>query len=99
MSLRKDIVQRIYESKSQFLQFYRDLKNSVEKRLQAVRTEGFDIAIEASFIVDRDFRREFLNHINQRKRGPYKNTQDAEQELSQKIRETNWDELDRKSVV
>lgn len=94
MNLRKEIVQRIYESKSQFLQFYRDLKNSVEKRLQAVRTEGFDIAIEASFIVDRDFRREFLNHINQRKRGPYKNTQDAEQELSQRVRETNWDEFD-----
>lgn len=91
---RKEIVGRIYESKSEFLKFYRDLKISVEERLQAVRTEGFDIAIEASFIVDRDFRREFLNRIDQRKRGPYKNTQDAEQELSQKIRETNWDDLE-----
>lgn len=91
---RKEFARRIYQSKSQFLQFYRDLKISVEERLQAVRTEGFDIAIEASFIVDRGFRREFLNHINQRKRGPYKNTQDAEQELSQKLRETNWDEFD-----
>lgn len=91
---RKEIVKKIYESKSEFLQFYRDLKNSVEERLQVVRTEGFDIEIEASFIVDRDFRREFLNHINQRKRGPYKNTQDAEQELSQQIRETDWDKFE-----
>jgi hypothetical protein len=93
MKLRKDIVRRIYESKSQFLQFYRDVKNSVDERLQTVRTEGFDIAIEASFIVDRDFRRGFLNHIDQRKRGPYKNTQDAEQDLSQNMREANWDDF------
>lgn len=91
---RKEIVGRIYKSKSQFLQFYRDLKNSVEERLQAVRTEGFEIEIEASFIVDRDFRREFLNHINQRKRGPFKNDQDAQQELAQLIRETNWDDFE-----
>lgn len=91
---RRDIVQKIYESKSQFLQFYRDLKSSVEERLQAVRTAGFEIEIEASFIVDRDFRREFLNQINQRKRGPFKNDQDAQQELAQLIRETNWDDFE-----
>lgn len=91
---RKETVSRIYESKSEFLQFYRDLKNSVEERLEAVRTEGFDIEIEASFIVDRDFRREFLNHINQRKKGPYKNTQEAEQDLGSNIRETDWDDFE-----
>ena len=91
---RKAIVASVYESKSQFLKFYRDLKASVEERLQAVRTEGFDIAIEASFIVDREFRREFLNHIDQRKRGPYRNSQEADQELSQRIREANWDDFE-----
>lgn len=91
---RKDIVRQIYASKSEFLNFYRDLKTSVEERLQAVRAEGFEIAIEASFIVDRDFRRKFLDHIDQRKRGPYKNTQDAQQELSQLVRETDWDDFD-----
>ena len=94
LARRQEIVGKIYESKSEFLQFYRDLKNSVEEQLRAVRTEGFDIEIEVSFIVDRDFRREFLNHINQRKRGPYKNTQEAEQELGLNIRETDWDDFD-----
>ena len=94
MGQRKEIVQKVYESKSQFLQFYRDLKNSVEERLQAVRTGGFEIEIEASFIVDRDFRREFLNLIDLRKRGPFKSAQDAERDLSQKIRDTNWDDFE-----
>lgn len=91
---RRDIVRQIYASKSEFLNFYRDLKTSVEERLEAVRAEGFEIEIEASFIVDRDFRRKFLDHIDQRKRGPYKSTQDAQQELSQLVRETNWDDFD-----
>jgi len=91
---RRDIVRQIYASKSEFLNFYRDLKTSVEERLEAVRAEGFEIEIEASFIVDRDFRRKFLDHIDQRKRGPYKSTQDARQELSQLERETNWDDFD-----
>ncbi|MEX1196341.1 MAG: AAA family ATPase [Pseudohongiellaceae bacterium] len=91
---RKEAVGKIYESKSEFLQFYRDIKKSVEAQLEIVRTEGFDIEIEASFLVQRDFRREFLNHINQRKRGPYKNTQEAEQELGAIIRETDWDNFD-----
>ncbi len=91
---RSEIVQEIYRSKSQVLQFYRDLKNSVEERLQAVRTAGFEIEIEASFIVDREFRREFLNQINQRRRGPFKNDQDAQQELARLVRETNWDDFE-----
>ncbi len=63
----------------------------MEERLKVVRTDGFNIEIEASFVVNRDFRREFLNQINQRKRGPYRNTQEAERELGQNIRDTDWD--------
>ena len=93
LALRREILSNIYETKSEFLQFYRDLKNSVEEQLSAVRTEGFEIEIEASFVVDRDFRREFLNHIDQRKRGPYRSTQEAEQRFGAMIRETNWDDF------
>lgn len=97
ISVRTEIVEKIFESKSNVLKFYSDLKESVEGRLQAVRTEGFQIEIDASFIVDRDFRRQFLHHINQRKRGPFRNDQDAQQELARAIQETDW--CNAKSVV
>lgn len=91
---RQEIVAQIFESKNAVLRFYSDLKASVEDRLQAVRTEGFEIQIDASFVVDRDFRRQFLNHINQRKRGPYKNDQDAQQEIGKEVRHTNWNDVE-----
>lgn len=92
---RGDIVRVIYQSKSAVLQFYSDLKRSVEERLQSVRMEGFEIEIDASFVVRRDFRREFLNLINRTKRGPYRNRQDAEDIISAQLRETNWDDVDQ----
>src|SRR5690606_30945555 len=77
---RDAIVARIFESKNSVVRFYSELKKSVEERLRAVRTDGFEIQIDASFVVDRDFRRQFLNHVDQRKRGPYRNDMDAQQE-------------------
>src|SRR5690606_28486920 len=84
----------IFETKSKILRFYSDLKKSVEERLESVRTDGFAIQIDASFVVDHDFRRQFLTHIDQRKRGPYRNEQDAQQMIEQKLRETNWNEFE-----
>lgn len=91
---RRKIVEKIYQSKAAVLRFYSDLKSSVESRLEAVRAEGFEIEIDASFIVDRGFRREFLNHINQRKRGPFRNDQDAQQELARRLQETDWNDCE-----
>ena len=78
---RRELVKRVYASKNVVLGFYSDLQRSVEERLHTVRSEGFEIQIDASFVVDRGFRREFLNHVDQRKRGPFRNEQDAQQEL------------------
>ena len=78
------------------LKFYSDLKNSVEGRLGSVRSAGFDIQIDASFVVDRDFRREFPDLIDKRKKGPY-GEQDASQQLSQLVSDTDWSGAD--SVV
>lgn len=91
-SERQEIVREIYQSKHHVLQFYADLKKSVEDRLEAVRSEGFEIEIDASFIVDREFRREFLNLINQRKKGPFRNDADARQELERRLQDTNWND-------
>ncbi|WP_325230697.1 TrlF family AAA-like ATPase [Sphingobium sp.] len=91
-SERQEIVREIFQSKHHVLQFYSDLKKSVEARLEAVRSEGFEIEIDASFIVDREFRREFLNLINQRKKGPFRNDADARQELGRRLRDTDWND-------
>jgi len=91
---RTAIVKSIFESKNTVLNFYSELKLSVEGRLQSVRAEGFEIEIDASFVVDRDFRREFLNHINQRKKGHYRNDLDAQQEITRRIQETDWNDCE-----
>jgi len=87
---RGEILNNIYSSKREFLQFYQNLKNSVDEHLDAVRTDGFGIEIQASFILNKDFQREFLNQIDQRKRGPFRNNADAIQKLNAFISETEW---------
>ena len=87
---RRDIVREIFQSKNTVLTFYGELRSSVEERLKSVRTQGFEIQIDASFVIDPGFTREFLNHIDQRKRGPFRHSQDAQHELGQRIRSTDW---------
>ena len=94
MEARRQTLHDIFESKSKILRFYSDLKKSVEERLESVRTDGFAIQIDASFVVDHDFRRQFLAHIDQRKRGPYRNEQDAQQLIERRLRETNWNDFE-----
>lgn len=92
-TVRTAIVTDIFNSKRKVLQFYADLKQSVEDKLSKVRTEGFVVEIDASFVVDRDFRRKFLDLINRRKRGAFRDAQEAEAELSRRIAETNWNDV------
>ena len=91
---RHQLGAEIFESKTAILDFYGDVKQSVKERLQAVRTDGFDIEIDASFVMEHNFRRQFLNHIDQRKRGPNRNNQDAQKEIAALVGDTNWNELD-----
>lgn len=86
-------VAEIFDCKLKVLSFYADLKRSVESRLANVRTEGFSIEIDASFVVDRDLRRRFLELINRRRRGPFREAQDAESELNRRMGETDWNDV------
>ncbi|MDX9860734.1 MAG: hypothetical protein RBS99_07425 [Rhodospirillales bacterium] len=90
---RRNIVEAIFESKRQVLSFYADLKASVEERLSAVRTEEFLVAIEASFVADRTFSQAFLNLIDQRRKGPFRVTVDAQRELNARLGEVNWNDF------
>lgn len=91
-SERQAIVRKIFQSKHDVLKFYADLKESVKAPLETVRAEGFEIEIDASFVVDREFRREFLNRINQRKKGPFRNHEEANHDLGQRLQETDWND-------
>ena len=91
---RREIVRDIFQSKNIVLKFYGELRSSVEERLQSVRTEGFEIQIDASFVIQREFTREFLNHIDQRKRGPFRHDRDALHELGRRIQSTYWNDCD-----
>ena len=77
---RKNIVQEIFDNKEQILDFYSDLKKSVQSRLGAVRTDGFSVDIDASFVMDRNFPKHFLNHINKTKRGVFHGSNNPEED-------------------
>ncbi|SHI08061.1 hypothetical protein SAMN05443248_8011 [Bradyrhizobium erythrophlei] len=82
---RRAIVNEIFDAKRKVLRFYADLKRSVETRLAAVRADGFWIEIDASFVIDIDFRRKFLELINRRRRGVFRDAQDADAELTSSL--------------
>jgi predicted ATPase len=91
--VRRAIVSEIFDAKRKVLRFYVDLKRSVETRLATVRAEGVWIEIDASFVVDIDFRRKFLELVNRRRRGVFRDAQDADAELASSIAETNWNDV------
>jgi predicted ATPase len=94
-SFRANILAEIFGSKRRVLQFYSELKRSVEDKLADVRTDGFSIEIDASFVIDREFRRKFLDQINKRRRGAFKDAQEAEQELSRRLAGTDWNDVSK----
>lgn len=87
---RRKLVQEIFQSKHTVLDFYGELRKSVEGQLQSGPTDGFELEIDASFVVDRGFRREFLNHVDQRRRGPFRNDHDAQRELGHRVEGVEW---------
>ena len=89
---RREILREIFQSKNTVLHFYNELRRSVESRLKSTPTEGFELEINASFVVDGGFRREFLNHVDQRKRGPFRNDQEAQQELARRVQGVDWND-------
>lgn len=92
---RTKIARAIFESKSKVLSFYTDVKSSVEDRLKAVRAEGFEIEIDASFVIDREFRDKFLNGVNLRKKGAFRSggDDDGQKWLAALTLSTRWDDV------
>ena len=91
---RREISKAIFESKKKILDFYSDLKKSVEERLALVRTDDFYVEIDASFILDRTFLSSFLNFIDRRRRGPFQSANDPQQILNVQFSQVDWNDFD-----
>lgn len=91
---RKKLTQSIFNSKKKILDFYTELKKSVEDRLSAVRTDGFSVDIDAAFVLSSSFSQEFLGHINKKKRGFFQGASDSQLELKSMTSEVEWNDFE-----
>lgn len=92
--VRKEISKNVFESKKQILKFYSDLKQSVDERLGSVRTDEFSVDIDASFVLERTFFQEFLNHINKTRKGPFHGANEPEKVLKSLLADVDWNNFD-----
>ena len=91
---REKIVKEIFESKEHILKFYSDLKASVEDTLESAQRQEFSVNIDASFILDRTFPRDFLRHINKNRKGPFHGSNDSEKILKRLMDGVDWNDFD-----
>ena len=91
---RRQFVKQIFDSKKQVLKFYSDLKQSVEEKLSSVKTDEFSVDIDASFVLDRTFMQDFLNHINKKRKGPFHGANEPEKVLKSFLSEIDWNNFD-----
>jgi predicted ATPase len=90
---RKTIVERIVDSKKKILIFYSELRQSVEAKLSAVRTDDFAVEIDASFVLDQSFGDDFLRFINKRKRGYFQGANASDSRLKNMLSEADWNDF------
>jgi predicted ATPase len=92
--VRKETSKQIFESKKHILKFYTDLQQSVEEKLSSVRTEEFSVDIDASFVLERTFFQDFLNHINKKRKGPFHGANEPEKVLKSFLADIDWNDFD-----
>ena len=91
---RKGLSEKIFESKKSVLNFYEELKSSVENKLNDVSAEDFTVTIEASFVAKHSFDAEFLHFVNQRVLGPFKGTEDGKKALNSMLSAVDWNDIE-----
>jgi len=86
----------IYKKKSEIINLYKKFKEPVDKKVQenAEFLIDYEINIEASFELDVDFHKKFLNHISQNKRGSFLGIVEGEANLNEIIIDKNLNEKD-----
>ncbi|MDP2699685.1 TrlF family AAA-like ATPase [Thalassospira sp.] len=92
---RDQIARSIFEAKKKVRVFYEALKSSVEERLASVRSEEFEVTIDASFVPSYEFPELFFDLVNQASSGPFRGTAQGGAELEARLAETDWNNVDR----
>lgn len=91
---RDDIARSIFEAKTKVRAFYEALKSSVEERLETVRSDEFEVTIDASFVSMHEFPEQFFELVNQASSGPFRGTAQGEAELESRIADTDWNDVE-----
>jgi predicted ATPase len=74
--------------------FYENLKSSVEERLETVRSDEFDVTIDASFVPSHEFPEQFFDLVNQASSGPFRGASQGATALETRMAETDWNNVD-----
>lgn len=91
---RDKIARSIFEAKKKVRGFYEALKLSVEERLATVRSDEFEVTIDASFVPLHEFPERFFDLVNQASSGPFRGTSQGGTALESRMTETNWNDVD-----
>lgn len=91
---RDDIARSIFEAKTKVRAFYEALKSSVEERLETVRSDEFEVTIDASFVSMHEFPERFFELVNQASSGPFRGTAQGEAELESRMADTDWNDVE-----
>ena len=91
---RKEVAKQIFQSKNNILNFYDDIKKSVDDKLRSIKTDKFSVDIDASFVLDHSFPEHFLNQINKTRKGPFHGANDPEKTLKSIVSEINWNDFE-----
>ncbi|MEO1168499.1 MAG: TrlF family AAA-like ATPase [Pseudomonadota bacterium] len=93
-SAREQISRSIFSAKQKVRGFYESLKSSVEERLATVRSEEFEVTIDASFVPSHEFPNQFLDLVNQSSAGPFRGTSQGATALETRMTETDWNDIE-----
>ena len=91
--LRKEVAEKIFQSKKNILNFYVDIKKSVDEKLSSVKTDEFSVDIDASFVLNHSFFEDFLNRINKTRKGPFHGANDPEKAIKSIVGEADWNDF------
>lgn len=91
---REKIARSIFSAKTKVRAFYAALKSSVEERLATVRSDEFEVTIDASFVSSHEFPELFFDLVNQASSGPFRGTVQGGAVLEARMTETDWNDVE-----
>ena len=86
----------IFEKKNEVIKLYNSFKSDVDSEIEKNKNllEGYDIKIDSSFNLKKEFYKTFLGYINQRKKGSFQGAEEGEQKIKSIIEETGFNDKD-----